>query len=271
MDTNTASGADEETRTCLSKHIHKLLILPTVLYINTSSSNECQLIWCLSSYLFFCPLYLMTWTPHWHSLQPSQTGSDAGHCVSPPHWPSPRCCCEAPASGVSERGGALTCWLSRFSQSWRGKQRGAAVWARHWSGHSVLLRVAGGDSPRWSGSSGRHCEVASSRRWCEGWPSTPPRAKQKPHGHGRCTMHGAVECNRPHRSSARVKDQQLITCGLLEAERQITEWQEVRRLHYFDMINLFPAFWLLLSSWGWKWPGSNQFETPVLDMLVEFL
>lgn len=153
----------------------------------------------------------MTLVPHWHSLLPSQTGSNVDHYVGPPHWPSPRCCCEALASSVAERGGALSCERSLFVRSWHGKQPGAVVWGHHWSGHSVQLHVAGGDLPRWCDSSGRHCEGVSTRQWCEGLPLTWQQVKLKLHQHGHCMLRGAMECNRPRRSSQPARDPQLRT------------------------------------------------------------
>lgn len=110
-------------------------------HINTNSSNK----WKIISRSRSCPLFVrhtltkfscirafssirgavptrtsrkrfsfMRRAAHWHSLLPSQTGSNAGHYAGPTHWPSPRCCCGAPPSDAAERGGALMCGQSLF-------------------------------------------------------------------------------------------------------------------------------------------------------------
>lgn len=162
----------------------------------------------------------MTWPPHWHSLPPSQTGSNAGRCVGPPRRLSLRCCCEAPGSDDAERGGVPTCGQSLLLRRWCGKLPGGVVWGRRWSGRSVQLRDAEGNLPRRHGSSGRRCGGGSSRPRCGGWPLTQQRVRQRLHRRGHCMLHDAAECSRPRRSNPPATDRPLTICSASISERK---------------------------------------------------
>lgn len=154
----------------------------------------------------------IAWVRRWHTPPPSQTRDGGGPGLGPPRWPSPRCCCAAPASGGAGRGGAPACGRSLRWRNWCAKRPGAAAWGPRWSGHSAPLRASGGGLPPRRGSSGRRCEGASSRPRCGGWSPRRLRAKQKRRPRVRRTPRGAAGCNRLRHSSPLVMDCQPTVC-----------------------------------------------------------